>query len=56
MNTNEMNKKNQLWKIENIGEGKIRLTFTLTDEPVEYEQCDDELVKWNYRNYWRFAI
>lgn len=53
---NEINKKNQVWKMENVGEGKMKLSLTLTDEPVEYEKCDDEPVKWDYRNYWMFAI
>lgn len=56
INMNEINKKNQVWKMENVGEGKMKLSLTLTDEPVEYEKCDDEPVKWDYRNYWMFAI
>lgn len=56
MNTNEMNKKNQVWKMENIGDGKMKLSLTLQDEPFEYEQCDNEPVKWDYKNYWMFAI
>ena len=50
-----MNKKNQVWKMENVGEGKMKLTLTLTDEPVEYEQCEETPLKWNYKNYWMFA-
>ena len=56
MNMNEMNKKNQSWKMENVGEGKMKLTLTLQDEPVDYEPCEDIPVKWDYRNYWMFAI
>ena len=56
MNTNEMNEKNQVWKMENVGEGKMKLTLTLTDEPVEYGQCEETPLKWNYKNYWMFAI
>ena len=56
MNTNEMNEKNQVWKMENVGKGKMKLTLTLTDEPVEYGQCEETPLKWNYKNYWMFAM
>lgn len=56
MNINEMNERNQVWKMKNVGEGKMELSFTITDEPVDYERCDNEPVKWDYENYWRFAI
>ena len=56
MNTNEMNKKNQVWKMENVGEGKMKLSFTLDDKPVDYEPCGDIPKRWDYGNFWRVAL